>query len=258
PERSWTATPNGFVLHPFPNQRTAFQFLLESHGPARILDIELFPLERRPATPLPAGTLPREQAETLLRNLSLGQRLAAVTGFRLEGDGVPHAVPFTGPPPPDSSAQPAAGAGGSAARAAGTATLPLGALFVISEPASGRKIFKQLEFAPQRPRRYVAARVDYLPDTQMIDVVVRRREKAASPERIRIRGEVGSIADGAASPRRVVGEIAAGQRETRFSLPVPTAVEDLRLAIAVDDYPRAFLYRLSSRLAGGEVPEDTG
>jgi hypothetical protein len=257
PDRSWTPTPTGFVLHPFPNQRTAFQLLLRNRGPERVLGLELFPLERRPAAPLPAGTLPRDQAEALLRNLSLGPRLAAVAGFKLEGDGALHAVAFTGPPPPDPD-KPPAGQGGAVAKAAGTAKLPLGALVVISEAATGKKIVKHLDFAPQRPRRYVLARVDYQPDAQLIDIVVRRRENAASPERIRVGCELGSLSNPLSTPRRVAGEITAGQTETRFTLPVPTAVEGLRLAIAVDDYPRAFLYRISSRLAGGEVPEDTG
>ena len=83
------------------------------------------------------------------------------------------------------------------------AKLPLGALFVISEAATGKKIIKHLDFAPQRPRRYVSARVDYQPDAQLIDIVVRRRENAATPGRIRVRCELASLSEPAAPPRRV-------------------------------------------------------
>jgi len=257
PEGSWTATPFGYILHPFPNQRTAFQLLLRNRGSARVLDLELYPLERSPAVALPGGTLPAEQAGDLLRSFSLGQRLAAVSSFKLEGDGALHGVPFTGPPPPDLD-KPAAAEKAPSDVKPGIAELPVGALLIITEPASGTKILKRFEFGPQRPRRYVMCRVEYRPDAQVIDISVRRRPNVVSPERVKVRCELGDISAAGAPRRRVVGELNEGEAETRFTLPVPAAGDGLHLAVAIDDYPRAFLYRISSRLPGGEVFEDTG
>jgi hypothetical protein len=257
PAGGWTISPQKLTLHPFPNQRTLFQFLLRNRGVAGALDLELFALERRPETQLPTGTLPRGQADSVLRSLSLGPRLAALPDFKLEADGMTHAIAFPGPPPPDPN-KPAAGDQDGKGGQTGTRELPHGALFVISERATGKVIIKQIDFAPQRPRRYVTARVDYHPDSQVVEIVLHRRENAATPARIKVRCELGNSQEPAGPKRTVTGEIAEGRSETKFSLPVPTAVQGLRLGIAIDDYPRAFLYRISSQLAGGEVAEDTG
>ena len=253
---SWTATPIGFQLHPFPNQRTTYQILVKSRGLSRVVDLDLFPLERRLIVPIPIATMSKEQSETFLRSLPLGPRMATVTDFKVEGNGTSRAISFTGPPPPELD-KPTSNGKESIPLPASIGDLPFGAIITITDQSIGSKIVKQLEFAPQRPRRYVTSRVDYQPDNQLIEIVVARREKVATPERIKVLCELDSFARDATPARPVVSEIAEGQSEIRFTLPVPVAFDRLRLAIAIDGYPRAYRYQISSRQQSGEVPEDT-
>lgn len=253
PAGSWTATPTGFQLHPFPNQRTVFRFFLKNQGVPRTLDLALFPLDRHPEKPLPTGTITKEDAEALFRDLSLGNQLSAIAGFQCDADQKPHAVSLPGPRPPETDKTPPTGKDEALA---GIAELPFGALFVITEPTTGKKMVKHLEFAPQRPRRYVAPRVDYQPDSQTIDVAVSRRENAVTPAEIKVHCEFGGLEWNESPPRTATGKMAQGQNEIRFSFPVPNHVQKMPLAIAIDDYPRAFRYQISSRLPGGQVAED--
>ncbi|HLJ09754.1 MAG TPA: hypothetical protein VKU82_01125, partial [Planctomycetaceae bacterium] len=260
PEKGATPTPGGFVLHPFPNLRTNFQLHLQNRGPDKVLDIDLFALGSNPAAPLPSAQLSPDEADSILKGIVLARKISAVAGFKLPADGKPHAIPFTGPAPPEPGKPAAANAAaGPAANGPGNASpgqieLPFGLLLVLTEQPGGAKIIKRFEFAPQRPRRYVTARVDFKPDLQLLEIVVRRKDSAESPHRIKVRCE---LAEPAASLRQAVGEIAEGQVESRFSLPASPAQNPLRLSIAVDDYPRAFVYRLTSLAAGGELSEDT-
>ena len=255
PAQSWTATTSGFQLHPFPNNRTAFQLLVQNDGLPRILDLELFPLERQLPAPLPTGLLSKDLSERFLRNLTLGPKLAAVTGLKFEGDGRPHAIPLTGPPPPDPDKPPIEAKSGVMT---GIADLPFGALLIITEPANGTKIIKHLEFLPQRPRRYVTSRVEYQPESQLLNIAIRRRDNAKSASRIKVGCQLKSLSVATPEARRVIGEIAKDELETQFTLPVPIGAQGLTLAIDVDGYPRAFRYQISSRLPAGEVGEDLG
>ena len=255
PAQSWTATTSGFQLHPFPNKRTTFQLLVRNDGLSRVFDLELFPLERQLPASLPSGLLLKEQSEQFLRSLTLGPKLAAVTGFKLDADGRPHAIPLTGPLPPDPDKPLIDDKTGVIA---GIAELPFGALLIITEPANGTKIVKHLEFLPQRPRRYVTSRVQYQPELQVVNIAIRRRGNAKPASQIKVRCELKSSSSPTAEPRRAIGEIAEDELETQFTLPVPMGAEGLTLAIDVDGYPRAFRYQISSRLPGGEVAEDIG
>ncbi len=255
PARSWTASNSGFQLHPFPNKRTAFQLLIQNDGQPRVLDLELFPLERKPSLPLQSGLLLKEHAERLLRSLTLGPRLAVVTGFKLDADRVPHAIPLTGPLPPDPEKPLIDDKLGVKA---GIAELPFGALLIITESGNGNKIFKHLEFSPQRPHRYVTSRVEYRPESQLANILIRRTDKTKSASRIKVRCEMKSSSVSTASTRTAIGEIAEDELETQFILPVPMGNENLTLAIDIDGFPRAFRYQISPRQPGGEVAEDIG
>jgi hypothetical protein len=255
PERSWTEIPGGFVLHPFPNQRTVFQYLLRNQGLPRVLDLELFPLESRMKSPLPQGTLAQEHAEKLLGTLSLGPRLAFVSNFRIDGDGIPRTIPFQGPPPPNPDQPPVTE---KELITPGVRELPFGALLRITEPLSGAQILKQIEFAPQRPQRYVQSRVEYQPDSQLIHVVVRRQAHFASPPRIKVRCELHAIPATSPPRRPAVGEIGKDDTEVRIVIPVPGEIEHWNLSIAIDDYPRAFRYKFFPATVIGEIPEDVG
>ncbi|MCY2964610.1 MAG: hypothetical protein NT069_13415, partial [Planctomycetota bacterium] len=59
------------------------------------------------------------------------------------------------------------------------------------------------------------------------------------------------------SPRRVVAQLAAGNSESRLTLAALPGKEPLQLAIAVDGFPRAFLFQISASQTPGEVEEET-
>ena len=261
---SWTPVPGGVMLHPFANRRTEYALQLASGtGDERTVDVQLLPLLAAPPVSFPSATLSPEDSQQLRSGLELGPLIAEAKGLVLSADGRPQKVVLVAPapPPPPPMAEKKEGAAPAVVAPPSDKPPPTpldhGLLLVITDTKDQRQIFKHLAATPQRPPRFVRPRVRYSAARERIEVTVAAVEPSLLPPGgVRISGEIVEILPVDAE-RQLDGTLTAAQPAELF-VEVPSAAGRVAtLRLAVDGYPRAFLYRVPCSGDAVDLPEDT-
>lgn len=247
----WARAGAGLKLYPFPNRTTPYRFLLSrTDESAQKVSAELRLLAARPDTAVPDTAMDAEEAADVLDQLPTSTRLAAAAETVLPAAG--HTVPLAfepAPPPP----QPAAKAGAAPA-ADMPPSLENGILVVVTDPASKRVVMRWVELMPQRPRRYVDPHVDFDLAEERVRLRVRPQEGAAlPPDGSRIRWQLTGLDEGAVPGP--AGEITAQAPERVLSTRLVPQVNPVLLFVDVDDYPRAFAFRIDTRTTAIDLPK---
>ncbi len=255
----------GAQLFPFPNRSTNYQLSLASSATIeRQIAVEMYSLKSSIKDPLPQVALSDADAKKLFSELPVGPKIADLPNVALPPAGQNLPIPFPAPPPPPKPLKP-----GEVPEPPpppdpklGTLYTPQamvgGVLVLIREPAAGRTIMKRLEVTAQRPQRYVRPRVNYQPGRQRIEIIVDAEDPRLLPAggsrvHVEVLDPIPSEAE-----RRLDGQILAPNFETQLFVEVADEPgRYVNIAITVDDYPRAFLYRVPCSAIALDVPEDT-
>jgi hypothetical protein len=259
---SWSELDRHWQLHPYPNRISRFQFSLR--GPTereRKVEVKLYvPPEPLPAD-IPAAMLPMSAANEWLRDVSLGKPIAEVTDWTLPGDGQWQVIPWQTPEPEPDASAPGGGAGNDevAPVPAAKDDIPVRAslLMVVTDLDLQRRMLTRFDVAPQKPSRYLRPQVSYDPSRQRLEVEITPLDRELLPSgAVRVRAEmVPELPE--ASLRRLDTLVEAPRYRGHLFAELPAAPqEESWLFLHVDDYPRAFAYRVGRDRYQADIPQD--
>lgn len=263
----WHRRDHGLVLYPYPNQEGEFALELVNltEKPGRIeLSGYVLPLVETPAGPqvvwpLDAEGRVRPDAPPLVT-------VVPPTELKLPTDGTAVPVPFGTPPANKEEEKPAEGA--AATEEQGEAEkepqegppvidVTSGLVFVIRDLDRNRSVVKQVEIAPQRPRRYLVPQVSYDRLRQRVEVIVRPKDpRWLPPKGSRVHWDIGNQVPPDTS-MQLEAEVKPPNFEARLFANVPPDPRRyVTVALNVDGYPRAFLYRVRCAASRENFPPE--
>ncbi|MBW3598111.1 MAG: hypothetical protein KY475_12655, partial [Planctomycetes bacterium] len=268
---TWTPQADGYRFHPFPNRETEYRLGLANRlDRDRRVNVEFAVASASVAEPLPAGELTAEEAQSWSEQFELSPPIASIQGLPLPADAAWVALPFPSPPE-EKPAAPAeaespspdkpmpAGPPAAVTSTAFTApvAVPREVLVTVTDRESGHVWLRRLAISPQRPRRYVRPEVSYDPVEERVEVRVVADDPALLPPGgARVQAEFVPPLSAEAEARtegRV--DVAAGPAVLYAAL--PASHPEVMLRLQVDDFPRAFLYRIDPSRAVRDILEDT-
>ena len=245
----WSARDDGLVLHPTPGHDTNYRFTLANNTTVGApLSVQLFALgssigdtvlPRRPLSPadldealtqLPPLTKLREIAEVQLR----GDGEATPLRFETAEEGAPAASEEETPP---------------------GISIRHGMLLVATESDSKQTTLWRIDFRPRRPRSYLQALVDYDTNRERLTVRVKPLEGARVPaDGFRIECDF-AVPLPRGTQARLEDVITPSKREAVLYADVAvSAAREEWLYLHVDDYPRAFVFRVPLWVSARGVP----
>jgi hypothetical protein len=245
---TWSRQGTRWLLNPLPNRENRYRWsLVNAFGPEKEAKAELFALSRPLSARPPAGSLSAAEATEFLDRVGSLRLLAAAEKIALPSGGMATPIPF--PPPPADAPPPAEGAP--------PPELPRfddGALLLVTELASGRVSVHPIGVAPQRPRRFVSPRVRYNAIEERIEITVTADDPAAMPETpVRVACQVVEpLPPG--TQARLSDELRAPNYMASLWIDAPLdPARLLTLTLSVDDYPRAFTFRVPCQETGRDI-----
>ncbi|WP_010585272.1 carboxypeptidase-like regulatory domain-containing protein [Schlesneria paludicola] len=244
---SWTDADGRLRLHPFANRSTGYTIsLINRNSQPRELSVKWLGLRQPSRVEIPRFEVSATDAGNLLDRLGPTEPLVTVPDFGLPPDDKPVKIPFPKPnvEPPSAPGAPT------------PSLVPHGMLLVVTDRKSERSLIRLVQVAPQRPRRFVHPQVRYNADRERIEVTVVPVDRSLiPPEGIRIHAEtVEPIADDAA--RELDADLAGPGFEAKMFVEVASRLEKaITLRLNVDDYPRAFTFRVPCQGNTGYLPE---
>lgn len=247
---SWTLTGSGAELHSFANRSTEYRLALANRSTtSRTVDVQLIELAAIPQRKLPEASLSAQDTSLVMAEMTLGKLVAAAPAISLPADGREVAIAF--PPPPPAEPADAAAAGPPPASCKGL-------LLMITDKEQNQSVLKHLEFVPQRPARFLRPVVSYDPRLGRIQIDVTPLDATLlPPEGVRVQADV----EGALTPaaeRRLDGIVQAPQFRARLYAEVaPAAGRVVTVHLHVDDFPRAFIFRVPCERQVRDIPADT-
>lgn len=238
-------------LHPFPNRNTIYEFSLVNIGEPiqRELSLKWLAPKKAVDIEMPRTELSADEALKLLNKIGPTDALAEVVEIKLPAHTTPVKIPFPKvvSPSPVGKASPAP-----------ADPVPQGVIVMMTDRSSGQSLFRSIAIEPQRPRRFVSPRVQYNGDRERIEVTIVPIDRAViPPQGVKIRANlIEAIPEDAA--RELEADLAAPSFEARMFVEVPSAPEKIvTLQLSVDDYPRAFTYRVPCHGNTGILPAIT-
>jgi hypothetical protein len=261
---SWTPVPGGTTLHPFPNRTTEYGLQLASGtGDERKVDVELFPLTAAPELSFPQATLSPADSQRLRSMLELGPVLAQTKNLVLTADGRPVKVnliappPLEPPPPKPAENEDAPAAAPPALDQPPPTPLDHGLLLLITDTKDKSQIFKHLTATPQRPQRYVRPRVRYSAARERVEVTVSAVEASLLPPGgSRVSADVLEALPTDAE-RQLDGTLSPGKEAELYVEVASAPAKLITLRLAIDGYPRAFIYRVPCSGDAVDIQEET-
>ena len=185
--------------------------------------------------------------------------LASASEMALPAEPRPTPIAFPKPPdePPPAKPAPKEAAGGEAAKpAANSAPAVQELLLVVADRKTQQRTIRRIQFEPQRPRRFVQARVGYDLQEQRVRIRVAAPNPAVLPPGVlKVRAEFVEPLEEAAE-RRLEGELRAPDFATDLYAEIESAPQRIAtVQLHVDGYPRAFVYRVPCWAHSVELPE---
>jgi hypothetical protein len=242
---SWTTTGEHWSLHPFPNRSSKFQLSLRSQiAREKKVNVQLY----IPGTPLtlelPSASLNAADADTLLRSLRLPPPIAEATDLALPADGSWVGIPLL-PPPEEPATAPAPSETSKTLTTTPGHRVVDSLLVVVTEPEKQQHTLTRLELAPQKPTRFLRPRVGYNLTRQRLEIEVLPQDRnLLPPEGVQVRAEFSPPLSGEGERRTDTVVTAPIFRGEMFADIPAQAEKTVTLYLHVDDYPRAFIYRV--------------
>lgn len=233
---SWSLNDRLLRLHPFANHETSYSLsLINRETVAREVSLRFLAPRRPVHVDLPRTELTAGEVANLFDSLGPQDLLIELPKVDLPAADTPVKIPFPKPKdePPAKLDKPL------------PPVAPHGMIVVVQDPKSGRSMVKRIEVAPQRPRRFLRPHVRYNADRERIEVTVAPIDRSQlPPEGVRIRAEIIEPLPIDAE-RELEGHVVTPNFEARLFVAVESQAEKfLTLHISVDDYPRAFIFRI--------------
>jgi len=267
-------TEPGVMLYPYPNQDQAFELELVNLTPRTgRVRIEGYLLTTAPGPTGPQVVWPFDPQGNVRSDISPPTLVAFHEGLVLPPDGSPIPIPWVEYPPKD---QPPPAAAPETPEKKdevkkepekkedqkgpppGLIATP-GMVLLISDLDRGRKIIKKIDFAPQRPRRYLVPQVSYQHDLGRIKITVRPLDPQRLPLKgSKIRWDIGKQLPETAETQLEAEVKAPDYAAVLYAVVPPDPLKVVEVSLTVDDYPRAFLYhvRCSADRESFPVEED--
>lgn len=267
---TWTPAETRVQLNPFPNRKTAYRLGLVNRGLVdRTVDVQLLSAEHAPVSLPPLTALSAADAATVLSRFGATAPVATLEKIGVPAGGRSVALPF--PPPkeekkPEQAGPPAAG-GEEATAGVDTKSAPAplpplktplehGLVVVINDSQTHLSTIRWLDIAPQRPRRFVHAKVAYDFDAGRLRIRVQPQDRSLLPPgTVHVHADLLPVPP-AGTQTRLDGELTAPDYEANlYADIVPDPGKTLTVRISVDGYPRAFIYRVPLGMASPDVAE---
>lgn len=244
---SWNDADGKLRLYPFSNRSTAYTFsLVNRDSQPRELTVKWLELRQSSRVDIPRFELSASDTAQLLERLGPIESLVPVPDMTLTADDKPVKIPF-----PKPAVEPPAAPG-----APIPSLIPHGMLLVVTDRKSEQSLVKFVQVAPQRPRRFVRPQVRYNADRERIEVSVVPVDRSLIPqEGVKIHAEIlEPIPDDAT--RELDADLVGPVFEAKlFVEAVSQLGKTLTLRISVDEYPRAFTFRVPCQGNTGYLPE---
>ncbi len=243
---TWTNTGDGILLHPYPNRPHEFAFLLKDVAD-RGGDVQIeLSVPRRGGlnARLPEGALEPAAAAELLRLVGPRETIAETTAqippngsalvrFPKPDETTPVAVTPVKDEAEDEDAQPPG------------RLIRHGLFMVITDASTGKKTLKRVQFAVQRPSRFLNATAGYDAASEYLTIDVEAVEPdAIPPEGLLLELALANTLP-AESASRLKRRISPNNRRAQLFAQIPSDTEDEVTAwLHVNGYPRAFVFRV--------------
>ncbi|MCO6456238.1 MAG: carboxypeptidase regulatory-like domain-containing protein, partial [Pirellulaceae bacterium] len=132
-----------------------------------------------------------------------------------------------------------------------------GLLVVIRDRQTGESTLRRLDFAPQRPRRYVRVEVGYNLNAEQLHVTVTGQSPDLLPaDGVKVRAEIVEPLPQTVQAR-LEGELKAPDYQAVLYANIPAVPRrTVTLRVHVDDYPRAFVFRVPCGVHSRSLPEE--
>ncbi|MCA9174401.1 MAG: carboxypeptidase regulatory-like domain-containing protein [Planctomycetales bacterium] len=261
PQNSVAPLRDGYQLLAFPNRDTTFHLALTTESQqAQTYRVRLL----APANELlarhasfPAGSLHRNQAESLLSELGPLRPIVEPLVVKLDGDHPSQPFPFPKQSAaPEQDGPPADHAPEANGAEAAPTTLPGTIILVIEDQDSEYRMLRRLSLQVQHPRRFARPRVRYSLERQRIEVEVAAKPGAELPQNA-VQADIALDAPLVPGPAsRLQAEFDASRTaQLHIDLPpIPGGAATVR--VAIDNYPRAYTFRVRCDAdADGELVE---
>jgi tRNA A-37 threonylcarbamoyl transferase component Bud32 len=248
----WSASIDGIVLHPLPNRELAIGFNLTNRTKVnKTVDISFIVPDRIPSSDrlvnLSRGALQRAAAEAILKDFlkdfddkSLMQTLTMELPASRESVRV-RLTPLAGQRisdqanlllPDQATAESFHGI-----------EIPYGMIVVVRDLETDRWFLRRVVISPRQPRSYLKAIAEYDGTASLRIKVTATNHDLVPPEGIKLSAAFTGISEQLDSTREAT--LRAPTYEATLSGVVPpNAPEVINVTIDVDDYPRAFIFRI--------------
>lgn len=261
---------DGLELYPFPNRQTQFRLSLQNlTGGSRTVDVTLLAVSKIDRSPLPRAEITQDESQRLLQRRGAARVLAEQTGVALPANDDPVPLTLKAPAPPAGKSPAAKGnvpAAKPISRKPATAVINDGLLVAVRDTTTNQVSLRRILFAPQRPRRFLNPEVGYDARRRTLTVRIRPRDRTWLPageinvtaevvprdapssdgRTIALTGKLPPAADSEVAPELVLSG----------DLP-PSRAATANVFVHVDEFPRAFVYRVPLRRSSATVPEDS-
>jgi len=246
----WDANQGSVVLHPLPNREQAFVLTLVNRAVsekkllASVWKVGISTNRGQPIV-LPQRAQSPSEGRKLLEMLQAKQ-LTPENPMTLPASPAPVRLPLMDP---TAKSEPMANTTGSAAAAPPQIELDHGLLVLLKEQngeAGERWIIRRVEIRPLRPRHYLEAQALYRRETGQLQVFVRAkkgREHLVPASGIKLALRVPRYWE--QQPNKLQDILSTPSQEVALdAFLIPSSLQFMTVAVDVDDYPRAFIFRI--------------
>lgn len=264
PPESWSASPDGILLHPLASHAADYRFQLVNTGLTdREVSVQFLPATQRIPGDTPDEFLSLSPDEILQRSKP-GIPLMSMEKVTLTADGTP--VTLLGPLPKkdgamaslpmpleatalnggaeDGAAAPAGGAGDAAKKPVGI-DVRHGLLMVVRDLETDAVIVRRVLFRPQRPRRFLLAEAEYNAEQERLVIRVRPRDPSLVPDKGFLVKATFPVPLPAGTESQLEGLITAPNFEANLYASIPAETDRLlTVHLDVDDYPRGLTWNI--------------
>ena len=248
---TFTTTGHGLVLHPLPNRIDEFTFLVTNEtNVRRDVSVDFWLPSRNSTVTLPEGPITADVANNLLRNYG-SRELLKRTVVTCGPSKQPTPVTFENEEPAPAEPERPSGDSADTSKVKGK-LLAHGMLVSITDTVTKLRTLRRIQFAPQRPRRFLRARAAYDITTERLGIRLEAINRNAIPvDGLRIRCDFLGLS-------REVETLWEQLRPPSYEAVITTRVpaEEQRIVtifVAVDDYPRGFVFQVPCRVSERNV-----
>ena len=239
-------------LYPFANRNTTYEFSLVNIGAPtpRGLSLKWLAPKNPVSIDMPRTELSADETRRLLDAIGPTDELSAVAEVKLPENATPVKIPFPKMVIPSASVNEVSRP---------MDMTPHGLIVVMTDQNSGQSLFRSIMIEPQRPRRFVRPLVRYNADRERIEITIVPIDRTLiPPQGVKIRANLLEPlpADAACV---LQADLVAPSFEARMFIEVPSSQTEkvVTLQLSVDDYPRAFSFRVPCQNSTGILPTIT-